>query len=369
MFEQHPVPQQISSYQFKLVGDMNIKQFFQIAAGAIIALIVYGMPLPGFVKWPLIIVAAISGAAFAFLPIQDRPMEQWLSAFFRSIYSPTIFSWQQQNPPPQYFKQVAAAQPVAGTQNTDADTTHADVAEELTEDVAPAFIAGSTQTPDSGSDSGMTAQTGMTAPQADGQAPGVDSVLQQQVNDSLQGKVVSDSKLEENTALENAKATLKQRHEVVVPKQAAVATDRKGLTANENVVSSQTVIQTQENGSPVESKMTGISHQPLQQQAQTAQFSQDAAPPLPPTQPNIIKGQVMDSSGHIIDGAILEIKDSDGRPVRALKTNKAGHFQIVTPIPDGKYNLITEKDGFEFTPVELETNGEIVAPIAIRANT
>ncbi len=33
--EQHPIPQQISSYQIKLVGDMTLKQFFQVKAAMI----------------------------------------------------------------------------------------------------------------------------------------------------------------------------------------------------------------------------------------------------------------------------------------------------------------------------------------------
>src|SRR3989344_8952348 len=115
MFEQHPVPQQISSYQFRLVGDMTLKQFFQLAAGAVVGLIIYSLPLPGFFKWPLIAVVVIGGAAFAFLPIQDRPLEQWLVAFFRSIYAPTIFVWKKSAGPDSYFavdNQAVVAQDV-----------------------------------------------------------------------------------------------------------------------------------------------------------------------------------------------------------------------------------------------------------------
>ncbi|KKR52786.1 MAG: hypothetical protein UT88_C0021G0001, partial [Candidatus Woesebacteria bacterium GW2011_GWD2_40_19] len=37
--EQHPIPQNISSYQFRLVGDMTLKQFFQLAGGFLVGLI------------------------------------------------------------------------------------------------------------------------------------------------------------------------------------------------------------------------------------------------------------------------------------------------------------------------------------------
>ena len=99
----------------------------------------------------------------------------------------------------------------------------------------------------------------------------------------------------------------------------------------------------------------------------TAQFSVDAAPPNPPIMPNTIVGQVMDENKKIIEGAILEIKDISGRPVRALRTNKAGHFIIVTALANGQYELITEKEGFEFEPVSFMAEGKMIPPIAIRA--
>jgi len=103
------------------------------------------------------------------------------------------------------------------------------------------------------------------------------------------------------------------------------------------------------------------------QEVSMAQFSPDAAPPIPPTQANIIVGQAMDSNSKIVEGAILEIKDPMGRPVRALKTNKAGHFLIVTPLSNGSYTITTEKEGYEFDKLEVIAEGKIIPPIAIKA--
>ena len=73
----------------------------------------------------------------------------------------------------------------------------------------------------------------------------------------------------------------------------------------------------------------------------------------------------MDMDRKIIAGAILEIKDTAGRPVRALKSNMAGHFIIVTPLGNGKYEIRTDKEGFKFEPVSFETTGEFIPPMAI----
>src|SRR3989344_5295312 len=97
--EQHPVPRNISSFQFHLVGDMTLKQFGYLAGGVIIAYIVYKLPLPSIITLPIAFLIALTGVAFAFLPIQERPLDRWLIAFIKSIYSPTQFIWRKDNPP------------------------------------------------------------------------------------------------------------------------------------------------------------------------------------------------------------------------------------------------------------------------------
>lgn len=95
--QQHPLPQDISSYRFRLIGDMTIKQFGMLAGGIVLAIIAYSLPLPFFFKYPLSFVFLALGAGSAFLPIQGRPLDQWIIAFIRSIYAPTQYVWKQSN--------------------------------------------------------------------------------------------------------------------------------------------------------------------------------------------------------------------------------------------------------------------------------
>jgi len=105
--ESHPIPQQISSYQFRLVGDMTLKQFFQVAGGALISILIYATHLPALIKWPLMLIFALLGVALAFLPLEERPLEKWIAAFFRSVYSPTLFFWKKADVAPVYFQEEA----------------------------------------------------------------------------------------------------------------------------------------------------------------------------------------------------------------------------------------------------------------------
>ena len=93
--QQHPIPQNVTSYQFRLVGDMTLKQFFELAGGIIVGLIFYALGLPALFKWPLVGLSVGLGAGMAFLPVGGRTLDQWLLAFFRSIYQPTVFTWKK----------------------------------------------------------------------------------------------------------------------------------------------------------------------------------------------------------------------------------------------------------------------------------
>ena len=97
---QHPIPQQISSYEFKLVGEMTLKQFFKAAAGIILALLINATKIHVLLRWPLMLASAGIGLAFAFIPYQDKPLEYWLVSFFKVIFTPTIYLFQKDSSQP-----------------------------------------------------------------------------------------------------------------------------------------------------------------------------------------------------------------------------------------------------------------------------
>jgi hypothetical protein len=309
MEQEHPIPQQISAYEFHLVGDMTLKQFFQVAGGAIISLIIYGSSLPSYVKWPLIIVSFLAGVGFAFFPLQDRPLSTWIFLFIKAIYSPTSYSWQKGGQKRQIFQSEEDA------------VLKSAVAVVPKEDYKPAAVSLPKPEPD------VNLQP----------ATVFKPVLQQEVKpDTATG-------LPQTTPVRvepGAKPELQSSREAPLqePSQQMQPDDSLYPMASTNI--------------------TG---------AQQAKFSPEAAPPLPPNKENVIVGQVVDAEGKIVEGAILEVKDDEGRPVRALKTNKLGHFMIVTPLTNGSYKIITEKEGLEFDPISFDAEGQIILPIAVWA--
>ena len=107
--EQHAVPQAITTYKFRLVGDMTLKQFLELASGLVIAWLLFSSKVNFLFKWTLGPFFAFIGFALALIPFEDRPLDQWFLNFVSAISHPTQFVYRSQikaldifspNPPP-----------------------------------------------------------------------------------------------------------------------------------------------------------------------------------------------------------------------------------------------------------------------------
>lgn len=310
---------------------MTLKQFFQLAGGFLVGLIFYSSPLIGIVKWPLAIISVILGAAMAFVPLEERPLEQWILAFFKAIYSPTIFRWKKTTETPKFFEDEGTASTVTAPQTQNQDNilkNYLDSTKGAPEPLAKlegaeqGFLARL-----SGMFSGIKSPAPVAAP-----APAIPAAP------------VAPKKLEIPVSMP-VKITPMQTTHLVVEEKAQQPASQTVQIETQNVnptMAGEEIVSTKE-----------------------AIFSIDAAPPNPPTTPNVIVGQVVDEVRRIIEGAIIEIRDEYGRPIRALRSNKLGHFVAVTQLDNGKYSIISEKDGYQFMPVNFEAKGEIIPPILV----
>lgn len=308
---------------------MTLKQFFQLAGGALVSLLFYASKLPALIKWPFIIGFALLGVALAFLPFQERPLERWIIAFFRSIYSPTIFAWTR------------------------------GVSGKLFQD-EPVGVG----------------ETGIITPateKAVSPPPSFGGAIFSKLEDAEKSFLGTIGQLfgsmNPPTAVGPAAVTTTapvQKRNLNVPINLPTQVGTPGYKT-------RVVVEEMPQGlpPPQQIKFTNVSQTLTGRRAdsQQAQFSIAAAPPNPPTTPNTIVGQVFDPEGKIVSGAILEIRDAAGRPVRALRSNMLGHFMIVTPLVSGRYDLITEKEGLVFNPASFEAAGATIPPIAIKAKS
>lgn len=97
MDQQHPVPRQITSFEFKLIGFMTLKQFIYLLIFFPFGYIVYRLfPIP-FLNIVAGISIAVFGAALAFIPVNDRPLDIWVKNLLRRLTSPTQYIYQKNN--------------------------------------------------------------------------------------------------------------------------------------------------------------------------------------------------------------------------------------------------------------------------------
>ncbi|OGC38293.1 hypothetical protein A2155_01335 [candidate division WWE3 bacterium RBG_16_52_45] len=101
--KQHAVPQQVFGVQFKLVGDLTVRQFGILAICGFFAFAFFSSNL--FIVLRILIsgIFLLAGIGFAFVPVQDQPLDQWISAFFRAVYAPTRRMWVKSTAPAEFL--------------------------------------------------------------------------------------------------------------------------------------------------------------------------------------------------------------------------------------------------------------------------
>ena len=97
--EQHPIPRQITTFEYKLIGPMTIRQFGYVVLGGIFGYAAF-LIMPIFIlNYIAAIVVFCVGLAFAFIPINERPLDVFVKNFARRLNSATQYTFHKNNPP------------------------------------------------------------------------------------------------------------------------------------------------------------------------------------------------------------------------------------------------------------------------------
>jgi len=314
--EQHAIPQQISSYEFKLVGEMTLKQFLKAAAGIVLAILINTTKIVIIIKWPLMILAAGTGLLLAFVPFEDRPLETWIKAFIKSIYSPTIYT---------YKRKGDHSWLSLNSNNTDRQIQGESVKKEVINKT-------------------MIVDEKAEAEEKEKKGRGFFQLISVTAKSKKKKKIVPTT-TEVRATPEKKGMVEEKKNEVKVTGdgESKNIIDWRDQKTNLN-------LQTEKLGATGEAVFGAI--------------------PMPdrPEVPNLIVGMATNSLGKIVDGVIVEVQDEHGVPTRVLKTNSLGQFKISTPLANGRYLIIADKEGYTFDRVNVDLTGQIVEPIRIIAH-
>lgn len=332
--EPHPIPQNVASFQFRLIGDMTLKQFVYLATGSIVAYLIFiffaaKYPLSA---WPLILISAGLGIAFAFLGVGSRPLDYWLAAFLKAVYSPTKRVWKKgskaYNEDPlfksRYITYVSGLNPQTTPQMVQPTALPVQPAPRAT----PAPLASRSEPAD--------------LPTSEELQKTVDLAKQAQ---NLQMKIIQSERELNQVRTEGQVNQVLSNLQNLVSQATSIKAQLEGVTKGEEAkVGSAPPPKVIKVAIPVKPK--------LQQIALT-------------TFPNVINGIVKSGTGNSLEGVIAVIHDKDGLPVRALKTNKLGQFSGSTPLSNGVYTLELEKENYDFDVLQIELTGEVLPPLMI----
>lgn len=144
--EQHAVPRQVTTFEFKLIGFLSVKQFVYLMIFSGLTAIAYyliAIPYINFVSASLV---AAAGALLTFYRYNDRPLDMWIKNLFISLMEPSQYNYHKNNEPPDYLKGIFIS---------DATTaqTHVDAHNKLSK-----YLAQTGQTPETNTEKEMITQ-------------------------------------------------------------------------------------------------------------------------------------------------------------------------------------------------------------------
>ncbi len=387
--DNHPIPQDVTHFQFKLIGELTIKQFGYVAAGGILAWITFSLPIEFYIKLLFTLIFAGSGIIFAFIPIESRPADLMLTYFFKALFQPNQYVFRKQN---------------TGIAFTDLPRTSS--AEDNNTPSPQPYIPQQKNASLQNSQQSINTYSGGIAPLPlqTQQLPAVPlpQIPFSPVNIDKPPLPVADAQTPSAPPITTQSTPPNSNIAPVInisPQQAITDTPIsqtvKQPTATA-VTMAGTPAPTQSSHSTLEEQLQTTLSQKQQLENQLAQLQQQLVQkaPVSPTQPaypaakkiappqqsqaatnipiasefpNIIMGVIKDARGNVLQNILIEVKDSEDNPVRAFKTNALGQFASATPLLNGTYTIVFEDPAkiHSFDALQITATGEIMQPVEV----
>lgn len=354
--ENHPIPQDVTGFKFKLIGSVTVKQFLYLLGGGVLAVVTFWLPFPGLLKFPFILLFGGTGTALAFIPIEGRPMDVMIKNFLKALPTENQYIYHKKGADVligQYFSPpvvVAVQKKEEKKEGSELDSKRAMLFKTLRKNGAQ----------DSAEQSALKS---INSYFNDSSAHPV--TMQQQRVDDIPKPLQIAQPLEEDAKKEEEKAKKEIKPEQGhMPESQKQAEPQKHFEAKAVPLPKAPEVPQQIDVSPKKTTPPppGTKAEEIAPEAQL----KGGFPQLPDT-PNIVLGIVRDPRQKVLPNMLVEIMDPNGIPVRAFKTNQLGQFAAATPLPDGNYTVIIEdtKKLNEFEPINIMLDGKIFEPIEI----
>lgn len=292
--ENHPIPQDVTGFQFKLIGNMTVKQFAYLVVGVILAWVLLQLPVSILIKLPFSICSALLGIGLAFFPISGRPMDLMIGNYIKALFRPTQFIYEK--------------------------------------------IGGQIYFPQK------------TTP----------LVLVKQYKNAFSPFPQDKLKLYLQSLDTKPKNKVDEKENNFLISVTSLATHNPSLQPSANPI-----LNTPPINPPKQNLPSAAPVQPTPAPSIAGTQSPFLKPMPIPDAPNLITGVTRDSRGNPLSNILIEIKDKEGNPVRAFKTNELGRFASATSLLNGSYTVEFEdlKGQNKFEKIIINVSGQIIAPL------
>ena len=395
--ENHPIPQDITGFQFKLIGNMTIKQFAYLAAGVVIGWITFALPIPIIIKLPFAFLFGLTGISLAFLPFEGRPLDVMIGNFFNALFKPTQFVYQKTGGnfycPPISAK---AVQDAASQKPVD----EAALSGEKLQSFLTSLPKKAKNKLDEREMVFFQSLAGYSQPTKIAQNSNPSYVPSQVFSDKTVSPQPPQPKIDEKTKTKTPEEKEENLEEEAKQLEQELAEAKKTEDQHKSDVNYQIAHQkvldlekllndTVSQKQALEAQLLTLHKKPQEEKKQQTYRPSLATPdvkeqtqnvhmvpkemgkklgmPIAPEFPNVVSGIVKDPRGNPLPNILVEVKDNEGNPVRAFKTNALGQFASATPLVNGTYTIEFEdpKSQNKFDAIEFTANGEIILPIEV----
>ena len=345
--ENHPIPQDVTGFKFRLIGSITVKQFLYLLGAGAIALVFYLLPIPLLIKIPLMLLSATVGLSLAFVPIDGRPMDKMLMNFLKTLPAENQFIYKKVGAEMLFFSfnsPVKAQSPSSKQTGSDASKKAL-----LFNQFSRSYFK-----PDKDEQEKVSNISNLFQ---EDKAP----------NQGFTNRVITADQVKKETEKPSLSSVVHlptvEFEEASKPHAPIV-----GPHKTEPASTPSKIVQASQS-EPTQKPTT------LKQPTQTvAQSPTQVVPPEDASQaqtgiymPNVLQGVVKDPRGKILPHVIVEILDSKNTPLRTFRTDQNGAFAAATPLPSGTYTIHCE-DTFkkqEFEDVRVVMSGAIMPVVEI----
>lgn len=374
--QEHPIPQDVTSYKFHIVGNMTLKQFAEVGAGVLVAVILYNTNLLAFIKWPLILFSVGLGGMMAFVPIEERPLDHWIMTFFRRLYSPTKFYWRKESEVP------FAMAPEKQQKKQEEPAFEMDLTPARQQRIREYIESVKQPEPVEPWESTQSSRVSEILQTFDEVVVGRVKAKPQAVKPPLTPRIrtlsLSQKPPVQKQVVFQAPTALDKQIDEQIASQTNEATEIKPIVpplSSPSLISLKN-LETELPPQPVEifgETETKPVEPPLQDDTPYAQPSSEvttnAQLPFPQQDlaPNTIMGMTLTPDNKLVDRATVSIKNARGEVLRSLRTNLLGQFFVTDALANGTYIIAVEKAGLSFPEQTIALNGSVLQPVELRA--